>query len=68
MSSNHKLDCNKDKFHFTGKGYNRSRECACGAVDHAPEEGCSLDVQAFLDEYDRMQDEDSVKKFSAGHL
>jgi hypothetical protein len=34
---NHKDDCDRTSWHYSGKGYNRVKICACGAEDHAPE-------------------------------
>lgn len=36
MNHNHKPDCDRASFTFSGTGFNRVRVCACGAEDAAP--------------------------------
>jgi hypothetical protein len=44
---NHKDDCDRSSYRYSGYGYNRVKVCACGAEDHAPE--WAAEAQAAID-------------------
>ena len=44
---NHKDDCDRSAYRYSGTGYNRVKVCACGAEDHAPE--WTNEAQAAID-------------------
>lgn len=45
--SNHRGDCDRARWRYSGDGYNRVRLCACGAEDHAPDAASIRELRAL---------------------